>query len=92
MLLQQEEFFEQNKPTGPTEAVQRLQEAMAKFKDIWNSKEVMDRDMDNFEQKHDTKLAKQAIKPSVEEEIRVLRKHLLYIYKKTVTINHSNSQ
>ncbi|KAL4506963.1 hypothetical protein ABPG72_001384 [Tetrahymena utriculariae] len=61
-----DEFLENNKPTGPSPIVLKLQEQIEKHSGEWSKRD----ETNNFEQKHETELAKMLIKPVVEEQIK----------------------
>ncbi|GBG24916.1 26S proteasome regulatory subunit 6B-like [Hondaea fermentalgiana] len=64
---EEEEEAEKIPPlTGPTQFTATLQDCLDRFSGVW-----LDRDeSNNFQQKHDVDLAKNVVRPNVEEEVR----------------------
>ncbi|KRX02464.1 P-loop containing nucleoside triphosphate hydrolase [Pseudocohnilembus persalinus] len=63
---EQEQFFGEHKPLGPSEEVLLLQKWIENYNNEWAKKE----EQQNFEQKHETELAMKKVKPNVEEQIK----------------------
>lgn len=72
----EEEFLSGRVWKGPSEVVNKIQENMGSYDKSWA---MYQRDQENFEQRFDEEYAKNTVRPTVEEEVRLVADQIIAI-------------